>query len=60
MSVSNRQINKTMEQLKAVHFTAKQDLVEFVNSNGIKREDILTIVRGHVKDYTLFYYQASV
>jgi|GEM_PF-5794835 len=45
-----------MEQLKAVHFTAKQDLVQFVNTNGIKREDILTIVRGHVRDYTLFYY----
>lgn len=45
-----------MDQLKAVHFTSNKDLVDFVNANGIKRENILTITRGYVKDYTLFYY----
>jgi len=48
-----------MEQLKAAHFTSNVDLVKFVNTNRIKREDILTIVRGYVQDYTLFYYQLS-
>ena len=45
-----------MDQLKAAHFSSNKDLVQFVNENGIKRENILTITRGHVGDYTLFYY----
>ncbi len=45
-----------MEQLKAEHFSSNKDLVAFVNTNGIKRENILTITRGHVRDYALFYY----
>lgn len=45
-----------MEQLKAAHFTSNQDLVKFVNTIGIKRENILLIVRGYIQDYTLFYY----
>lgn len=47
-----------MKKLKAMHFTSNGDLIQFVNDNGIEREDILTIVRGYVQDYTLFYYQA--
>jgi len=45
-----------MDQLKAQHFTSNKDLVEFVNGNGIKRENILMITRGQAADYTLFYY----
>jgi len=45
-----------MEQLKAAHFSSNKDLVMFVNANGIKRENILTITRGLAADYTLFYY----
>ncbi len=45
-----------MDQLKAEHFSSNKDLVQFVNANGIKREDILIIVRGQAGDYTLFYY----
>jgi hypothetical protein len=45
-----------MEQLKAEHFTSNKDLVMFVNANGIRRENILTITRGQAMDYTLFYY----
>jgi hypothetical protein len=48
-----------MQILQAKFFMsgyAYKDLVKWVKSNGIKREDILTITQDNGGNYTLFYY----
>ena len=45
-----------MKTLHAEFFIGCKELVKFVNENGIKREDILTVTGGDSDWLTLLYY----
>jgi hypothetical protein len=45
-----------MEVLRSMHFLSGNELTEFVEKNGIRRENIISIVQTPPRGYTLFYY----
>lgn len=48
-----------MRKMEARSFETARELVKYVNSNGIERGDIVTIL--HVEgEYKLFYWQGDV